>query len=215
MTCEFLAWLVHQKFGMLTPLDRIRRDLAERGVPIAMGSLVSFIERAADLLAAVDGLQWKQLLAGKWMETIGTGLKVLVPGLPAAHDGYLEIYRNDELAVFQYSADKSSDALVSKLSRFRGTITADAEHRFNAVFASGDVIESGCNAHGRRKFRDAEATQPELALEGGRFIGAMYGEEEAARKQHGCDECGSPDDANCCPGWTCCWCRCDVPRPTG
>ena len=182
MTCEFLAWVVHQKFGMLTPLDRIRRDLAERGVPIAMGSLVSFIERAADLLAPIDGLHWKQLLAGSWMATDGTGLKVLVPGLPAAHDGYLEIYRNDELAVFQYSADKSSDAVVSKLARFRGTLTADAEHRFNAVYAAGNIVESGCNAHGRRKYRDAEATQPTLALEGGRFLGAMYGEEEAARK---------------------------------
>jgi hypothetical protein len=33
-------------------------------VPIAMGSLVNFIERAADLLAPIDGLHWKQLLAG-------------------------------------------------------------------------------------------------------------------------------------------------------
>jgi hypothetical protein len=67
VTCEWLAWLVHQKFGLLTPLDRLRRDLAERGVPLAMGTLVSFIERAADLLASVDGYHWRQLLAGSWM----------------------------------------------------------------------------------------------------------------------------------------------------
>src|SRR5512147_2838062 len=75
-----------------------------------------------------------------------------------------------------------SDNVVSKLAPFRGTLTADAEHRFNAVFASGKVKESGCNAHGRRKFRDAEETQPILALEGGQFIGAIYGEEEKAQK---------------------------------
>jgi transposase len=34
---------------------------------------------------------------------------------------------------------------------------------------------------GRRKFRDAEATHPVLAAEGGAFIGAMYGEEEKAQ----------------------------------
>ena len=182
VTSEWLAWLVYQKFVLLTPLDRIRRDLRERGLSLAMSTLVSFIERAAELLAPVDGLHWRQLLACSWMATDGTGLKVLVPGLPAAHDGYLELYRNDEIAVFQYSADKSSDALVSKLARFRGTLTADAEHRFNAAYATGNIIESGCNGHGRRKYRDAEATQPALALEGGRFIGAMYGEEEAAQK---------------------------------
>lgn len=50
VTCEWLAWLVYSKFVLLTPLDRIRRDLGERRIPIAMGTLVSLIERAADLL---------------------------------------------------------------------------------------------------------------------------------------------------------------------
>jgi len=182
VTSEWLAWLVHCKFALLSPLDRIRRDLAERGVVLAMGSLVGFVERAADLLSPIDGLHWKQLLAGKWMATDGTGLKVLVPKLPAAHNGYIELYRNRECAVFQYAADKGSDDVVGRLRPFRGTLTADAEHRFNAVYASGDIIESGCNAHGRRKFRDAEQTQPILAAEGGAFVGAMYAEEEKAHE---------------------------------
>ncbi len=56
VTCEWLAWLVYNKFVLLTPLDRIRRDLGERRIPIAMGTLVSLIERAADLLAPVQRL---------------------------------------------------------------------------------------------------------------------------------------------------------------
>ena len=182
VTCEWLAWFVYQKFWLLTPLDRVRRDLGERGIPLAMGTLVSFIERAADLLSSIDGLHWKQLLASRWMATDGTGLKVIVPKLPAAHNGYIELYRNDELAVFQYEPDKSGDIVASKLRSFRGTLTADAEHRFNSVFATGRVLEAGCNAHGRRKFRDAEDSQAVLAAEGGAFIGAMYGEEEKAQK---------------------------------
>lgn len=154
-----------------------------------MGTLVNFVERAADLLAPVDGVHWKQLLAGAWMATDGTGLKVIVPGLSAAHDGYLELYRNDACAVFQYEATKASADVVAKLAPFRGTLTADAEHRFNAVYATGRVIEAGCNAHGRRKYRDAEATQPALAEEGGAFISAMYIAEEEARKR------GLVDDA--------------------
>ena len=79
VTCEWLAWLVYQKFSLLTPLDRIRRDLAERRIPIAMSTLVTFIERAADLLSGIDGLHWKQLLASSWMATDGSGLKVIIP----------------------------------------------------------------------------------------------------------------------------------------
>jgi hypothetical protein len=180
MTCDWLAWFVHQKFGLLVPLDRMRRDLAERGIALAMGSLVSFVERAADLLAPVDGLHWRALLSSPWMATDGTGLKVLVAGLPAAHDGYVELYRNADCAVFQYAPDKGSEGVVCKLAPFRGTLTADAEHRFNAVYATGRVLEAGCNAHGRRKFRDAEQTQPVLAQEGGAFIAAMYVAEQGA-----------------------------------
>lgn len=180
VTCEWLAWLVASKFSLLTPLDRTRRDLKDRGIPMAMGSLVAFIERAADLLAPIDGLHWQQLLASAWMATDGTGLKVLVPGLPAAHDGYLELYRNLSCAVFQYEATKSSEQLAGKLQAFRGTLTADAEHRLNVIYVDGRVIEAGCNAHGRRKFEDAEATQPSLAVEGGAFLSAMYVEEARA-----------------------------------
>jgi transposase len=182
VTCEWLAWFVHQKFALLAPLDRVRRDLDERGIPLAMGTLVGFVEHAADLLGPIDGLHWKSLVASPWMATDGTGIKVLVPGLPAAHDGYVELYRNAECAVFQYAAHKGSDDVVEKLARFRGTLTADAEHRFNAVYATGHVIEAGCNAHGRRKFRDAEDAQPDLAKEGGAFVAAMYVAEEAAKK---------------------------------
>ncbi len=70
--------------------------------------------------------------------------------------------------------DKSGDTVAAKLQPFRCTLTADAEHRFNAVYASGHIVEAGCNAHGRRKFRDAEATRPDLAAEGGGFLAAMY-----------------------------------------
>ncbi len=135
VTCEWLAWLVYQKFWLLTPLDRIRRDLGERGIPLAMSSLVTFIERGADLLAGIDGLHWKQLLASNWMATDGTGLKVIVPKLPAAHNGYVELYRNDGVTVFQYEPDKSGDVVAAKLSSFNGTLTADAEHRFNVTVA--------------------------------------------------------------------------------
>lgn len=181
VTSAWLAWLVYSKFVLLTPLDRIRRDLAQRGIPLAMGTLVSLIERAADLLAPIDGLHWRRLLAGSWMATDGTGLKVLIPGLPKAHNGYLELYRNCELAVFQYSPDKNGERVAAMLRPFRGKLTADAESRFNAVFASGAVIETGCNAHGRRKFRDAEDSQPVLAVEGGGYLGAIYAEEEKAQ----------------------------------
>jgi len=180
-TCEWLAWLVHQKFVMLAPLDRIRRDLASRGVPLAMSYLVTQVERAADILAPVDGVHWRQLLSGDWMATDATGLKVLVPKL-GAHHGHMEVYRRDDVAVFQYEPHKGAEVLASKLAPFAGVLVADAEHRHNLVFEGGRVIEAGCNAHGRRKLRDAEVVQPALAKEAGAFISAIYVDEAEAQR---------------------------------
>lgn len=180
-TCEWLGWYLHQRFAMLLPIDRLARDLAAKGVPAAKSYLVKQVERCADLLAPVDGEHWKQLLRGTWMATDATGLKVLVPNIPGSHHGHIEVYRRDDLVVFQYEADKRGEPLASKLGRFKGILVADAEHRHNAVFDSGDVLEAGCNAHGRRKFRDAEAVQPALAVEGGQHIAAMYVAESEAR----------------------------------
>ncbi len=41
VTSEWLAWLVHADFVQLTPLDRIRCDLRERGIPLAKRTLVT------------------------------------------------------------------------------------------------------------------------------------------------------------------------------
>lgn len=184
VTGEWLAWFVAMKFSMLVPLDRIRRDLATRGVALAMSVLVGFIERAADLLAPIDGQHWRELLAGSWMQSDATGLKVLIPGLPGSHQGYLEAYRRDDLVVVQYEPEKGAETQAQKLKSFKGTLLVDAEHRYNGCFGSGDIVEAGCNAHGRRKFRDAEAVQPDLAKEGGAFIAAIFEAEARAREQN-------------------------------
>lgn len=102
--------------------------------------------------------------------------------LPFGGSNRVETRGLTELAVFQSQADERSGALVSELTPLRGTITADAEERFDALYETGRVIEAGGNARGRRELRDAEHTQPVLAEEGGRFIGAMYGAEEEDKR---------------------------------
>jgi transposase len=110
-------------------------------------------------------------------------LKVIVPEIEGTHSGYLEVYRREEIVVFQYEASKDGETQAKKLSRFQGLLVVDAEHRYNELFETLPIVEAGCNAHGRRKFRDAEAVQPILGVEGGQFISAMYVAENAAQEQ--------------------------------
>lgn len=182
VTCEWLSWFVVQKFALLTPLDRLLRHLRQQGIHIAMGTAVRFVEQAADLLAAIDGVHWKQLKESGLMMTDGTHLNVVVKGVPGTHRGYLEVYLNGSTVVFQYEPEKGGETVAAKLKDYKGFLIADAEHRFNEVFATGAVIEVGCNAHGRRKFEDAEQAQPLLAAEGGRFLSAAFVAEDEAKK---------------------------------
>lgn len=178
--CRFLAWLVVMKFALLVPLDRIRTHLQSQGVDIAMGTLVHLVERAADLAGPIDGEHLKQLRAGAYLCFDGTGLKTLVQGQDKAWDGYLEVFTRDELTVFQFDLTKHADRLRARLNDFVGILVCDAETR-NAAGAPGATL-SNCNAHPRRKFRDAERVQPHLALQGARFIQALYELEDEANR---------------------------------
>lgn len=181
VTCEWLAWFVAQKFELYVALDRLRRSLTAQRVPLAISFFVAQIEAAADILAPIDGVHWKLLLEGSWLASDGTGLKVQVPGV-GLHHGFVEVYHRDDLVVFQYEAEKGGETQASKLAKFAGPLLVDAESRYNETIRKNPgVVEFNCNAHPRRKLKDAEAVQPVLAAEAGRFISAMFEEEADAQ----------------------------------
>ena len=179
--CGFLAWLVVMKFALLVPLDRIRTLLLSQGVDIAMGTLVHLIERAADLAGPIDGEHLKQLKAGTYMHFDGTGLKALVLGQSKAWKAYLEVFTRDEITVFQFDMTKHADRLRERMNGFLGILICDAETR-NSAGAPG-VTLANCNAHPLRKLRDAQTAQPRLAVQGARFIQALYDLEDQADLQ--------------------------------
>lgn len=183
VTCEWLAWFITQRFQLLVPPDRLRRALHSQGVPLSESFLVTQIEAAADILAPIDGEHWKELLAGPWMGSDGTGFEVMVKGV-GLHHGYFEVYHRDELVVFQYEPEKGGKTQADKLKRFSGTLLVDAEARYNeTIRANPRIVEANCHAHPRRELKDAETVQPVLAKEAGLFVSAMFEAEAHAKEQ--------------------------------
>lgn len=182
-TSAVVAHVVHQKMVLHVPLDRLRRDWALRGVPVSISVLVRMMANAGELLAAIDGEHHKQLIAGSWLHTDGSGLDVIIEGNEGVARGIVDVFTRDDLAVYTFSLSKDGEELAERLTRFSGTLIADAESRLNAVYADGSVVEAGCNAHGIRKFKAALIEQPLLAAEGQRFIQVMFQlEAEATEK---------------------------------
>ncbi len=106
-------------------------------------------------------------------------------------NGQILVFGDDEHAVYHYNPDKrgqhAQDFLVvgedaeGRPIPWRGTITADALSAHDCLFELDGRIESGCNAHGLRKFRDDADKAPLLASRALGFIGKLYDLEEEAR----------------------------------
>lgn len=115
----------------------------------------------------------------------------LIPKVP--HNGQILVFGDDEHAVFHFTPTRHGHHAVGFLTLgadadgkpilWKGTITADAVSSQNLLFTDGDRIESGCNAHGLRKFRDDADKAPLLASRALGFIGRFYSEEARAREQ--------------------------------
>ena len=91
----------------------------------------------------------------------------------------MEVYTRDVLTVFQFDLTKHADRLRDRLGDYRGMLVCDGESRNKA---GAPLVEgfSYCNAHVRRKFKEAENSHPRRAVQGGRFITALYDLEELA-----------------------------------
>jgi transposase len=182
-TCGFLAWLVTMKFVLLVPLNRIRRLLDSQGIYLAKSTLVRLIELAATLAQAIDGAHWSELKKADCLLTDGTGLKVLIEGLPKVWHAVLDVFTRNETTVYQFALTKHGDELAAMLRKFEGPVMCDAESRLNELCEQVGVLRANCNAHPRRKFRDAEKYHPILAKQAGRFLTRMYAVERRAKKE--------------------------------
>jgi transposase len=179
-TCGFLAWLVTMKFVLLVPLHRIWKHLRRQGFEVPKSTLVRLIDLAADLAKSVDGAHWKELKGHPVILTDATGIKVLIPGQPEVWHGILDVFNAGETTVYQFALTKHGDDLARLLKGFEGTILCDAESRLNELARQEGVKRANCNAHPRREFRDAEASQPVLARQAGAFLTRMYAVERRA-----------------------------------
>ena len=102
------------------------------------------------------------------MATDATGLKVLIPKLPVTHDGYLEVYRREAWRIFQYEPTRAPRRRRRSWRPSR-VCWPPTPSTGTTQSSRAALLEAGCNAHGRRKLRDAEDAQPRLGHRGRRL----------------------------------------------
>ncbi len=186
-----LAHVLTAKYCDHAPLNRQHEIYAREGVDLDRSTLATWVGQASSLLEPLVAALRRYVLAASKVHADDTPVPVLAPGNNKTKTGRLWTYvrddrpagSNDAPAVwFAYSPDRRGEHPQQHLSKFRGTLQADAFAGFNQIYESGDVQEAACWAHVRRKFYDLKkAHNSPIAAEAVERIGELYGIETEIR----------------------------------
>lgn len=159
-----VAQLLVDKYVDGLPLHRQKERWARLGLDIAVSTLADQVTWATDLLRPLWRAAVCMTVAAEVMHLDGTSLPVLDRDAPGGKRlgalwGYVGVTGERIVAayVFNSTAKKQGQkpgemGPQDVLAMRQGYTVADASNLFDASFARPELIECGCNMHGRRYF---------------------------------------------------------------
>jgi transposase len=212
-----VATLLVDKYNDGLPLHRQKQRFERMGLALPVSTLADQVAWATDLLRPLWRVAVLQVLSAKVMHLDATGLPVLDRDAAGGKRlGALWGYVGDEnVAAYLYtSTGKKTGQKPGELgpedmlANRDGFTVADASNLFDESFKRPELIECGCNMHGRRYFTkaldagDARAALPLAAYK------KLY-EVEAAVRDRSVDERLAVRQAESKPVWDelCAWCQ--------
>lgn len=181
-----LAHVIVSKFCDHLPLYRCERMLARFGVKLARSTLCDWLAQCAALLRPLWELLRAQVLRSRVIQTDDTPVRVQAQATAAAHQGRLWVQVGDADhpgLVYHYSPNREGQWPQQFLKGYAGFLQGDAYTGYDALFTTGMVVEVGCWAHARRKFYEAQNTDPANALYALAVIRQLYAAEREAAAQ--------------------------------
>lgn len=186
-----LAHVLVAKFCDHLPLYRQSVIYAREGVDLDRALLADWVGASSALLDPLVDAVRRHVMAGTKLHADDTPVPVLAPGNGKTRTGRLWTYvRDDRPAAstvapavwFAYTPDRKGEHPQAHLTKFAGTLQADAFAGFNALYQTGRIQEAACWAHARRKFYDLHVARPSaLTTEALRRIGELYAIETTIR----------------------------------
>jgi len=162
-----LAQVITAKYADHLPLNRQVDIFARHGVDLSRQTLCDWVADAAVLLEPIYRNLTVSVLGGKVVQTDDTTVPVQDRARTTTRDGRLWVYVGDKNPVdivYDYTATRSRAGPSAVLADFRGYLQADAYAGYDALYATGRIVEVGCWAHARRYFWDAKAADAPRAL---------------------------------------------------
>jgi transposase len=182
-----LAVIITDKYRDHLPLHRTENRLARMGVSLSRSTMSDWMAACAERLKPLWELLKAHVLRSKVLHTDDTTVAVRDERRSTHRYSRLWDYIGDDDhpgIVFDYTTTHARDGPAEFLKGFQGFLQADAYGAYDGIYTGSDgkIVEVGCWAHGRNKFKDAESTDPERVLAAKAWIRKLYDVEDEAKQ---------------------------------
>jgi transposase len=180
-----LAQVLTSKYCDHTPLHRQTMIYRRHGLEIHRSTLCDWVREGTTLLTPLVQEMHRQVLLSPKIHTDDIPVPARNGSGKDIHKGFLWAYIDTvKNVVFDYTPGHSREGPLRFLGEYAGYVQADAYNGYDALFAKGHAIEVACWAHARRKFFDAQDTDPARATEMLVLIGEIYQVEDRAKEEN-------------------------------
>jgi transposase len=181
-----LAQIIVDKYQDHLPLHRSEQRFERLGVKLPRSTMCDWMAAAALLLTPLWQLLRQWVLQSKVLHTDDTTVPVRDETKSNHRYGRLWDYIGDEThpgIVFDFTVTHARDGPAEFLKDFQGFLQADAYGGYDGIYtgSGGAIIEVGCWAHARNKFKEADSTDPERVLAAKAWVRKLYDVEDEAK----------------------------------
>ena len=183
-----VAHLIIEKILFHTPIHRFRKKLKQAGITfISEQNLYNWFHYAAAQLMPLYHLFKADLLAQNYLQCDETRIQVLSKNKPGASlRGQMWVINQPQLlaVLFEYHPSRSAHAAKELLNGFQGILQVDGYSSYETIVKQLSIELIYCMAHARRKFFDAQNTDPPRAGYFLKQIQQLYQIEQQARENN-------------------------------
>ena len=184
-----LAHLIVSKYTDHLPLYRLERIYERQGVFLPRSTLSGWMAACAGLLRPLYERMVAGVLLSRALHTDDTTVKMQEPLTHVLSTARLWVYYGDKAHpynVFDFTVNRKRDGPERFLAGYQGYLHADAFSGYDRLYlpevrTAAAIIEVACNAHARRKFYEARATDELRAHQALAYYRQLYELERAAK----------------------------------
>jgi len=184
---SLIAYLIVEKMLFHTPIFRFRKKLKQAGVDfISSQNLYNWFHYAAAQLKPLLDLLKADLLSQNYLQCDESRIQVLNKDKPGASlRGQMWVINQPALnaVYFEYHSSRSAHAAEEVLAGFQGKLQVDGYSAYQTLSKRQSLELVFCMAHARRKFFDAQNTDPPKADYFLNKVQQLYQIERQAREE--------------------------------